>query len=103
MLENLIHKKQIPVTIGIITPGNEARRIRRILNGNSEQPGGEHDSLSDARAVPDRRDAARWQDLHPDDRSGAAGDWHRSGAICAFTVAWHRPDVFRNVISMIGS
>ena len=26
-----------------------------------------------------------------------------SGAICAFTVAWHRPDQFRNVISFIGS
>jgi enterochelin esterase family protein len=26
-----------------------------------------------------------------------------SGAICAFTVAWQRPDAFRNVISMIGS
>ena len=26
-----------------------------------------------------------------------------SGAICAFTVAWHRPDQFKNVISMIGS
>ncbi|MCA9130758.1 MAG: hypothetical protein KDB22_26915, partial [Planctomycetales bacterium] len=26
-----------------------------------------------------------------------------SGAICAFTVAWERPEHFRNVISMIGS
>jgi enterochelin esterase family protein len=26
-----------------------------------------------------------------------------SGAICAFTVAWHRPDQFRKVISTIGS
>ena len=26
-----------------------------------------------------------------------------SGAICAFTVAWNRPDQFRNVLSMIGS
>jgi enterochelin esterase family protein len=26
-----------------------------------------------------------------------------SGAICAFTVAWHRPNEFRNVISIIGS
>ncbi len=26
-----------------------------------------------------------------------------SGAICAFTAAWQRPDYFRNVISMIGS
>ena len=26
-----------------------------------------------------------------------------SGAICAFTVAWHRPEAFRNVLSGIGS
>jgi enterochelin esterase-like enzyme len=26
-----------------------------------------------------------------------------SGAIAAFTVAWHRPDVFRKVISVVGS
>jgi enterochelin esterase family protein len=26
-----------------------------------------------------------------------------SGAICAFTVAWHRPDQFQKVISFIGS
>src|SRR5215218_850400 len=26
-----------------------------------------------------------------------------SGAMCAFTVAWQRPDAFRRVISMIGS
>ena len=26
-----------------------------------------------------------------------------SGAICAFTVAWQRPDYFRRVISLIGS
>jgi len=26
-----------------------------------------------------------------------------SGAICAFTVAWQRPDMFRKVISIIGS
>jgi len=37
---------------------------------------------------------------NPDDR-GIAGA--SSGAICAFTVAWHRPDAFRNVISAIGS
>src|SRR6185437_1451065 len=37
---------------------------------------------------------------NPDDRaiSGAS-----SGAICAFTVAWHRPDQFRKVVSTIGS
>src|SRR4029077_10514637 len=37
---------------------------------------------------------------NPDERAiGGAS----SGAICAFTVAWHRPDQFRKVISTIGS
>jgi enterochelin esterase family protein len=37
---------------------------------------------------------------NPDDRAIAGAS---SGAICAFTVAWHRPDQFRKVISTIGS
>jgi enterochelin esterase family protein len=37
------------------------------------------------------------------DVEGRAIGGTSSGAICAFTVAWHRPDVFRKVISMIGS
>ena len=37
---------------------------------------------------------------NPDDRGiGGAS----SGAIAAFTVAWHRPDQFRKVLSTIGS
>src|SRR5262249_37311741 len=36
----------------------------------------------------------------PNDRAIAGSS---SGAICAFTVAWHRPDQFRKVISTIGS
>ena len=37
------------------------------------------------------------------DPAGRAIGGASSGAICAFTVAWHRPDQFRNVISFIGS
>jgi enterochelin esterase family protein len=36
----------------------------------------------------------------PEDRAIAGAS---SGAICAFTVAWQRPDQFRKVISTIGS
>ena len=36
----------------------------------------------------------------PEDRAIAGAS---SGAICAFTVAWHRPDAFGKVISTIGS
>src|SRR5207245_6129488 len=37
------------------------------------------------------------------DPAGRAIGGASSGAICAFTVAWERPDQFRNVISLIGS
>src|SRR6185437_8637453 len=37
---------------------------------------------------------------NPDDHAIAGAS---SGAICAFTVAWQRPDVFHKVISTIGS
>ena len=109
VLENLIHKKEIPVTIGIfITPGNRSETYPDDLGTRqSQQPRAEYDSLSDAYArFLDRRDAARGrQELQPDRRSRTARaiGGTSSGAICAFTVAWHRPDQFRNVISMIGS
>ena len=38
-----------------------------------------------------------------DDPESRAISGASSGAICAFTVAWHRPDQFRKVISTIGS
>ena len=38
-----------------------------------------------------------------DDPENRAISGASSGAICAFTVAWHRPDQFRKVISTIGS
>jgi enterochelin esterase family protein len=37
------------------------------------------------------------------DLEGRAIGGTSSGAICAFTVAWHRPDQFRKVLSCIGS
>jgi enterochelin esterase family protein len=38
-----------------------------------------------------------------DDPAGRAIAGTSSGAICAFTVCWHRPDQFRKVLSTIGS
>ena len=44
------------------------------------------------------------EELHrEDDPARRAIGGTSSGAIAAFTVAWHRPDVFGNVISFIGS
>jgi hypothetical protein len=114
VLENLIHRGQIPVTIGIfITPGN---LIKPGTGGdqypddlgmkNPDHRAEEYDALDDSYArflieemLPEVGKRYR---LNPDPEQHAIGGTS-SGAICAFTVAWQRPDAFRKVISMIGS
>ncbi len=105
VFDNLIHKQQMPVTIGIfINPGTFP----------PAQPGGkgasnrsfEYDTLSDqcARFLLDEMlpEVAKTYKL-TDDPDGRAICGLSSGGICAFTVAWERPDSFRKVVSMIGS
>jgi enterochelin esterase family protein len=108
VLENLIAKKQIPVTIGIfITPGQRGDAYPDTLGtGNPNNRAAEYDSLTDAyaRFVVDEMlpEVGKRYKLATDPARRAIGG-ASSGAICAFTVAWHRPDQFRNVISLIGS
>lgn len=108
VLENLIAAGDIPVTIGIfITPGHRAETYPDNLGtGNPNNRAQEYDSLSDAytRFLVDEMlpEVGKTYRLTADVDGRAIGGTS-SGAICAFTVAWHRPDVFRKVISMIGS
>jgi enterochelin esterase family protein len=108
VLENLIAKREIPVTIGIfITPGQRGDEFPdSIGTGNPNNRAAEYDALSDAytRFLVDEMlpEVGRTYRL-TDDPAGRAIGGTSSGAICAFTVAWNRPDVFRNVISFIGS
>lgn len=108
VLDNLIARGDIPSTLGVfITPGNLSDHYPDTLGmGNPDHRAAEYDSLSDAYArflteelLPEV--ARRWR-LAADPARRAIGGTS-SGAICAFTVAWHRPDAFGNVISMIGS
>jgi enterochelin esterase family protein len=105
VFDNLIAKGEVPVTIGIfINPGafppanaKEKPRSNRSF---------EYDSLGDAHAkflideiLPE---VAKSYNLSPNpDHRAICGN--SSGAICAFTVAWERPDAFRRVVSHIGS
>ncbi|MCH1410303.1 MAG: esterase family protein, partial [Verrucomicrobiales bacterium] len=105
VLDNLIHAGDIPVTIGIfINPGvippakagQQARKNRSF----------EYDTLSDQYArflleeiLPEVGKNYKLTD-DPDMRVICGNS---SGGICAFTVAWERPDAFRKVISHIGS
>jgi enterochelin esterase family protein len=107
-MENLIHKGEMPVTIGVfITPGNLSERYPDTLGmSNPDHRAPEYDALDDHYArflidelLPEIGKKYRFTD---DPEKRAIGGTS-SGAICAFTVAWQRPDAFRKVISIIGS
>ena len=107
VLENLIAKKDIPVTIGIfITPGHRGEAYPDVGTGNPNNRAAEYDSLTDsyARFICEEMlpEVGKKYNLTKDPERRAIGGTS-SGAICSFTVAWQRPDEFRNVISMIGS
>jgi enterochelin esterase family protein len=108
VLENLVAKKDIPVTIGLfITPGNLSDHYPDNLGtGNPNNRANEYDALSDTYArllidelIPELKKKYRITD----NPAGRVIGGTSSGAICAWTVAWERPDQFRKVISMIGS
>jgi hypothetical protein len=109
VLDNLIAKGDIPQTIGIfISPGNTGTEHYpdNLGTGNPNHRAPEYDTLSDAytrflieEILPE---VARSYKFTDDPKRRAIGGTS-SGAICAWTVAWNRPDAFGNVISMIGS
>jgi enterochelin esterase-like enzyme len=105
VFDNLIHKGEMPVTIGIfLNPGvfpsaNSAEKPRSNRSF-------EYDSLSDRYArflleeiLPEIGTKYRLAD--DPERSAICGI--SSGGICAWTVAWQRPDKFRKVLSHVGS
>jgi len=110
VFDNLIYRREMPVTLGVfINPGHTPTQPESSstnwgdgLNGRAT----EYNELNDnyARMIVNELLPALEKDYaiskDPDDRAIAGAS---SGAICAFTVAWHRPDQFRKVISTIGS
>jgi sugar lactone lactonase YvrE/enterochelin esterase-like enzyme len=105
VFDNLIHKKQMPVTIGIfINPG--------VVPATSEQTlprfnrSFEYDGLGDlyARFLLEEilPEAGKKYNLAKDGNSRAIAG-ASSGAICAFTAAWERPEEFSRVFSTIGT
>src|SRR2546421_1403461 len=110
VFDNLIARGEMPVTIGIfINPSNRnaANSSAAGVNNRSNRSF-EYDSLGDAYAkfllnellpfVTEKFGVKLTDD--PDLRAICGMS---SGAICAFTVAWERPDSFRKVLSQIGS
>ncbi len=108
VMDNLIAKGQMPVTIGIfITPGNTSESYPDNLGmSNPNHRAQEYDALDDryARFLIEEMlptVGKRFNLTKDPEQRAIAGT--SSGAICAFTVAWQRPDYFRKVYSAIGS
>jgi len=105
VFDNLIARKEMPVTIGIfINPGVKppAQTGGRAVSNRSF----EYDTLSDqySRFLIEEilPEVAKTYKL-TDDPNGRAIAGASSGGICAFSVAWNRPDAFRKVLSFVGS
>ena len=106
VFDNLIHKKEMPVTIGIFINPGEFRGERDGKGQPRRNRSFEYDTLSDqyARFLLEEilPEVGKTCKLTTDpERRAIQGQ--SSGGICAFTVAWERPDQFRKVVSFIGS
>ncbi len=107
VFDNLIHKKQMPVTIGVFLNPGEVPAAKPGEKGRSNRSF-EYDSLGD------QYTRFLLEEILPmvtkehslkltDDPNQRAICGISSGGICAFTVAWERPDQFRKVLSHVGS
>lgn len=105
VLDNLIHKKELPVIITVfINPGSRAIQA----NGNPDfaNRSVEYDSVADEYSQFLLKEILppieKKYNIRKDPAGRAIGGIS-SGAICAFTVAWNHPDQFSKVLSDVGS
>lgn len=105
VFDNLIHKKEMPVTVGVfINPG--------VFDGSTDRKKGESNRSFEYDSLTDLYVRFLLEEILPevgksvkltDDPEGRAIGGISSGGICAFTAAWERPDEFRKVLSHVGS
>lgn len=104
VFDNLIHEKAMPVTVGVfvspgVFPAKDGGRPR-------ENRSFEYDTLSDqySKFLLDELlpEVGKTVKLRTDPAGRAIGGIS-SGGICAFTVAWEKPDQFGKVLSHVGS
>ncbi len=113
VFDNLIHKKEMPVTIGVFVMHGRVKAAETNAALDRFNRSFEYDGLGDnyARFLLEELlpDAAKQKtsDGRPIRFSAKANDHaiggSSSGAICAFTTAWERPDAFPRVFSAIGT
>ena len=106
VFDNLIYQRKMPVTIGLfINPGHSSKDFPNDRFRSSNRAN-EYDTLSDKyvrflieEIIPELK---KQYNISDDPKMHAIAGLS-SGAICAFTAAWQRPDYFQKVLSNIGS
>ena len=105
VFDNLIHAGDMPVTVGLfVNPGDKGPG--NPVYGGSDNRSFEYDSLGDQYArflMKELLPAIGKHYTITSDAAGRAICGISSGGICAFTVAWERPDAFGKVVSHCGS
>jgi enterochelin esterase-like enzyme len=107
VFDNLIARREMPVTIGIfIQPGDTPLKPGEKPHRRRANRSVEYDTLSDAYArflleeiLPEVE--KKYNLTHKPEGRCIAGS--SSGGICAFTVCWQRPDAFRKCFTTVGS
>jgi sugar lactone lactonase YvrE/enterochelin esterase-like enzyme len=113
VFDNLINKKEMPVTIGVFIMHGKVRAANAESALDRFNRSFEYDGLGDNYArflldelLPDV-ETKKTSDGRPIRLSKNGNDraigGSSSGAICAFTAAWERPDAFSRVFSAIGT
>jgi enterochelin esterase family protein len=105
VFDNLIHKHEMPVTIGIfinpgVVPASAADKApRQNRSFEYDTPSGQYAEFLLKEILPE---VGKSYSLSTKATERAIGGIS-SGGICAWTVAWERPDAFQKVLSHVGS
>ena len=105
VFDNLIHKQEMPVTIGIfINPGaipaaGTDQKPRQNRSFEYESLGDQYARFLLEEILPEVGQEYKLTSA----ASGRALCGISSGGICSWTVAWERPDAFSKVLSHVGS
>lgn len=105
VLDNLIHRKEVPVMVAIFVNPGEFPPAKEGAKGRSNRSF-EYDTLStdyakflETEILPEVGKTLKLRT----DAAGRGIGGISSGGICAFTAAWERPDLFGKVLSHVGS
>src|ERR1044071_6889096 len=112
VFDNLIHKKEMPVTIGVFIMHGRVKALSTNALDRFNRSY-EYDGLGDNYArfvleeiLPDveKKTTSDGRPIHlSKNANDRAIGGSSSGAICAFTAAWERPDAFSRVFRSLGT